>query len=344
MFVRKFACVFSLSDRLFMFKKLLEYLRLLFFKEHTLPEDTPAPPPPVIPDTLPSPENPTWEDPVIPTSDTPEDASDAADNGEVTVTDEEKGKVITGPAEEIREESEAAEESEPAPPVTPTTAHIPRYLWCLDGGHGKLTPGKRSPVYDVTEQFFEYEFNHDIILRITKRLDTLGVQYFIVEPHPETVGKNLKERVNRANNKRSALPKIFVSVHSNAGPTASPNDWVNGRISGTETWYYHGSAKGKKLAAIFQKKLIAYTGWKNRHIKSRRRNQFYVLRKTKMPAILTENGFYNNRDQVIALQTDAVRQLIAEAHVQAIWETEKQGLGEVKTGRFAGTDAEKSAP
>ncbi|RMG81689.1 MAG: hypothetical protein D6714_12550, partial [Bacteroidetes bacterium] len=49
-----------------------------------------------------------------------------------------------------------------------------RYLWCLDNGHGKLQAGKRSPVFrykgkDV--QFFEYEFNRDIVERIMKALD-----------------------------------------------------------------------------------------------------------------------------------------------------------------------------
>ena len=117
-----------------------------------------------------------------------------------------------------------------------------------------------------------------------------------------------------------------MSIHANAGPTRTPNDWVVDRISGVETWFYHGSRLGKKLATIFQKRLIEATGWKNRHIKSRSKNQFYVLKKTKMPAILTENGFYNNENQVKALQQDSVRQTIAEAHVRAIMEVESQGL------------------
>lgn len=45
-----------------------------------------------------------------------------------------------------------------------------------------------------------------------------------------------------------------------------------------------------------------------------------------MPAVLTENGFYNNKNQVIAMQQDSTRQTIAEAHVRAILEIEARGI------------------
>ena len=42
-----------------------------------------------------------------------------------------------------------------------------------------------------------------------------------------------------------------------------------------------------------------------------------------MPSILTENGFYNNKKQALDLMKDEVRQLIADAHVEAIMEIEE---------------------
>lgn len=211
-------------------------------------------------------------------------------------------------------------------PGTDIPQHQPRYLWCLDNGHGKKTPGKRSPVFDDGKtQFFEYEFNRDIVKRITKELEALGVKYFITVPEVD-IDDFLAGRVERANNKKSNLPKLFVSVHSNAAPAASASSWGPPTVSGVETWFYHGSQRGQKLAAVFQKYLIDATGFKNRHIKSKPEGQFYVLRKTNMTAVLTENGFYNNKKEAIELMKDDVRQKIADAHVRAIMEIEKDGL------------------
>lgn len=214
-------------------------------------------------------------------------------------------------------------------PTTPTEVldqHNARYLWCLDNGHGRLTRGKRSPLFaDRKTRFYEYEFNRDIVARIVAKLDEVGVKYFVTVPEVD-VDNFLEIRVKRANEKRSILPKIFVSVHSNAAPARSANDWAPASISGIETWHFHGSRRGQTIAGVFQKHLLAKTGWRNRHLKSRATRQFYVLRKTRMPAILTENGFYNNKQQVAELMKPAVRQKIADAHVAAILELEEKGI------------------
>jgi N-acetylmuramoyl-L-alanine amidase len=250
-----------------------------------------------------------------------QDGSGVNQNQEITTIDEDTMVVIDGvvpvlPVEPVVE-----------PEVPPTPTRTPRYLWCLDNGHGVKTAGKRSPVFDdgVT-QLLEYEFNRDIVVRIAKRLDEEGLRYFDVVPDVDQVGDFLDGRVHRANIKASDIPKVFVSVHSNAGPVATPNDWCAPSISGIETWHYHTSVKGKAIAAVFQQHLIQETGWKNRHLKSRPERQFVVLEKTTMPAILTENGFFNNKEQALELMKPDVRQRIAEAHVKAILEIENSGI------------------
>ncbi|MEO1261946.1 MAG: N-acetylmuramoyl-L-alanine amidase [Bacteroidota bacterium] len=219
------------------------------------------------------------------------------------------------------------EGSEPTTPPPPT--HKQRYLWCLDNGHGKEQAGKRSPIWDEDDggkmQFFEYEFNRDVVERIIKQLKKNGVAYYDVVPDYLKVGSFLKERVARANKEKSELPKLFVSVHANAGPAAT-GKWVASSIKGAETWFAHNSRKGKKMAAIFQRHILKKTGFKDRKLKSTKIKNLYVLVKTVMPAILTENGFYNNKSEVKELMKDAVRQKIADAHVAAIMEIEKNGL------------------
>ncbi len=215
-------------------------------------------------------------------------------------------------------------EENPAP--RPTSNHTQRFLWCLDNGHGKQTPGKRSPLFDDgNTRFFEYAFNRDIVARIIKKLEAAGVACFNVVPEVE-IGDFLEGRVGRANKKQSALPKLYVSVHSNAAPAAGSESWSSPSINGIETWFFHGSKRGQKMAQIFQKHLIENSGLKSRGLKSKPDGQFYVLRKTNMTSVLTENGFYNNKEEAAKLMTDSMRQKIADAHVAAILEIEEHGL------------------
>lgn len=300
--------------------------------EHKPPK---TPPPPV--DTADTHLDTTVQD----AQEVPQDTAVVVVETEVDLTPIEEGSTEVIPVEELPEVDEPEEEvvvvetedptvviieevDDPEPPAPAPPSHQQRYLWCLDNGHGKLQAGKRSPIFDDgTSQLLEYEFNRDVVERIIKKLDEIGVAYFDVVPDVEEVGSFLKGRVKRANNKAAGLKKIFVSVHANAAAGGS-DGW--GSTTGVETWYHKNSRKGKKIAAIFQKHLVKETGWKNRHLKSSAITDLYVLRETWMPAILTENGFFTNKKQAADLLKDSVRQKIADAHVLAILEIEKSGV------------------
>ncbi|MEN0051290.1 MAG: N-acetylmuramoyl-L-alanine amidase, partial [Bacteroidota bacterium] len=238
--------------------------------------------------------------------------------GKVTDVEEDKDKPVD-------------DKDEPEPVITPEEEEQnprKRYMWCLDNGHAEDTPGKRSAPFDfngITIQFLEYEFNRDIVRRIIAALKEKDIEFFNVVPEEEE-DIRLSERVRRANSLPSQLPKLYVSVHSNAGPPRPGSDWVVPSISGVETWHYHGSKNGTKMAAIFQKEIVRATGWKNRGLKSTKIKGLYVLKHTSMPAVLTENGFFNNKEEVQKLMQDDVRQAIADAHIAAILEIEKNGL------------------
>ncbi len=305
---------------------------------------------PPDPGTRPTTSEPTRPNLPPPAPDEPQDASELRPDTVIIVAHEME-EVVIAPGEVDQDfdedifldnpegnepsEPEPAPEPEPVPdpepvpepePAPSPTGRQPRYLWCLDNGHGSKTAGKRSPVFDDGDtQFFEYEFNRDIVRRIIEKLDVEGIRHFNVVPEVD-IDNFLEGRVNRANSKASDLPKIFVSVHANAGPARSSKHWTTDSIKGIETWFYHGSKRGQRLAAVFQRHLVDATGFTNRHLKSRPEKQFYVLRKTRMPAVLTENGFYNNRFEALELMKEHVRQQIADAHVAAIVEIEENGI------------------
>ncbi len=259
----------------------------------------------------------------------PQDAAELPKDTLIIVTDEEKPidlKPVNEGEEEFLDEVTPVQPDAPTPPEE--SGRKQRYLWCLDNGHGSQTPGKRSPEFEFDGEklrLLEYRFNRDMVARIIERLEAEGVAYFNVVPEVE-IGDFLQGRVDRANNKESDLPKLFVSIHANASRAANMNSWGADSARGIETWHHANSRKGTKMAAIFQRHLIAKTGFVNRHLKTTEQTNLFVLRKTNMPAILTENGFYNNRFEALELMKDEVRQQIADAHVEAILEIERDGL------------------
>ena len=290
----------------------------------------PVPLPPALPPPAPTP---PAADP-----DEPQDAADLRTDDPIVVTHEAEpprpdqngpdyDPTPRPPYEDVTDEPPNAtgESRKPSVIHPPAPEYRARYLWCIDNGHGALTRGKRSPVMEDGRQLLEYRFNRDVTARIFARLEQIGVAYYDVVPEVE-VGNFLRERARRVNNLSSALPKLFVSVHGNAGPAPSLQDYTGDGSRGVETWYYHGSVNGRNLAAVFQRHLVERTGLKNRHLRSKVSGQFYVLRATRMPAILTENGFYNNRVELPLMLTEAFRQQVAEAHVAAILEVERDGL------------------
>jgi N-acetylmuramoyl-L-alanine amidase len=132
----------------------------------------------------------------------------------------------------------------------------------------------------------------------------------------------LRERAEWANEQKSDLPKVFVSVHANA--SGNGDKWM--QAHGVEVWHAWQSKQGGAIAEVFVAKLALRTQFRNRGTKSRENKQFTVLTKTQMPAILTESGFYDNREECELLMTDEYRDIIALAHVEAMIQVESLQL------------------
>lgn len=197
-----------------------------------------------------------------------------------------------------------------------------KYCWCIDPGHGKLQRGKRSPKLEDGNQFLEYVFNRVITQSLIQVLDKLNIIYYNVVPEI-VCGAMLEGRVYRANSFKSKLPKMFLSIHANAAPAPS-NGWCDDSITGIETFCFRrNESKGHRGARIFQRHLIANTGAKDRGVKEA---NFFVLKKTAMPAILVELGFYNNRREVELLMNPEYQNKLVIALASAIQQIELHGL------------------
>ena len=188
-------------------------------------------------------------------------------------------------------------------------------LVLLDNGHGSLingtyqTPGKRVDWADKGI-IYEGEFNRAIVNGIIEQLTFLKIPYVNIAAEYRDV--RLVTRVKRAN-KYPAISSFYLSVHSNAGGG-----------HGSEIFTSPGDTKSDKIATIFgeeyQKEFPdrkLRTDFSDGDLDKERR--FYVLTKTKMPAILTENFFMDNFEEFRdILNTRVGRQKIIDFHVKAI--------------------------
>lgn len=188
-------------------------------------------------------------------------------------------------------------------------------LIILDNGHGYDTPGKCSPVWKDGTQLKEWKFNRGVVKDIKTRLDNLGIESHILVPEENDI--SLKERVKRANeiykNRKDA---ILVSVHSNAG--VKPNQGTGWCVFTSK-----GKTKSDHYAALFYNSACQYLrGWKIRTDYSDGdpdwESQFYILKNTHCPAVLTENLFMDNEKDCRFLLSPEGHEAIVALHVDAI--------------------------
>ncbi len=99
---------------------------------------------------------------------------------------------------------------------------------------------------------------------------------------------------------------VFVSVHFNGAPREG--------ASGIETYYYRGDSFG--LAARMHRSILAATGAEDRWL---RRRGFYVIRNSRVPAVLCELGFLTNIDEQNRIaNSSSYRQKLAQGMADAI--------------------------
>jgi N-acetylmuramoyl-L-alanine amidase len=192
----------------------------------------------------------------------------------------------------------------------------------LDNGHAKSTPGKRSPVWEDGYQFFEYEFNRDVVARIASKLDELGIKHEIITPEVE-VDIKLSERVKRVNafcKKYGKSNCFLISVHANA---SGNGDWMKAR--GWSAYTTKGATTSDKYATILYEeaeRVLPRFDMKIRKDWSDGdpdyEENFTIINSTYCPAVLTENLFMDNKEDCAFLRSDWGREIIARIHVEAI--------------------------
>ena len=179
-------------------------------------------------------------------------------------------------------------------------------LVALDDGHGIDTPGKRTPQFDNGTYMKENQFNEAVMFYITENLTRNNIG--VLQVAPEKTDTSLSLRVQRANESGA---NIYVSIHANA----YGNSWNT--ANGFETYIYSTDDKDTLyLAECVHGACVSATGLKNRGIKED--STLFVLRKSKMPAVLIECGFMTNQNEAELLLSDSYRRTVAKAVCKGI--------------------------
>lgn len=183
----------------------------------------------------------------------------------------------------------------------------------IDNGHGENTPGKCSPDGRLKEWAYTREIADRIVFDLCKKGQDAERIVKEMMDIPLTV------RCKRANNiyKETGGNAMLISIHCNAA--GSGEEWLSAHgwsvfVSG------NASNHSKNLASCLVRTAIA----KGVYVRQPMPGQLYwmqnlaICRDTICPAILTENFFQDNKEDVAFLLSEEGKRMVTQIHVDGI--------------------------
>lgn len=204
-----------------------------------------------------------------------------------------------------------------------------KYLYIFDPGHGGLingkyqTAGKRSPKFEDGKVLFEGVNNRDNVRRIMDKFRAHGLDCINIVGSEEDVP--LPVRVKDANKLHPMRHCIYISIHSDAA--GDGKDWHP--ASGITIYTSKGKTKSDPIATSLVFRFKKEFGHEVRFREDNtdgdpdKEADFYVLKNTKMPAVLCELGFHTNKEECMRMQTLEFKNKIVNAFLQWALELEE---------------------
>jgi len=181
------------------------------------------------------------------------------------------------------------------------------YTVAVGAGHYLTTQGKETPyITSIGRKIKEWEFNQPTANFLEEDLQRCGFKTVRLNSPNEDTPLNV--RTDKANN---AKADIGISIHFNAlDDKFDPID-----PEGLGIYIYPNSVGGRKLAEHILKFLKGGTIQKNRGIIEA---NFHMLRETRMPFVLSENGFMDNRREALLMIDPDYQREVADEHCRGI--------------------------
>ena len=172
----------------------------------------------------------------------------------------------------------------PIPDFSFTTG-LKNKVIAIDAGHGGSDPGAIGPT-----NYMEKTATLAVAKRVQALLEQAGARVIMTRQDDRDVFgpkasdvEELNARSTVANNRKA---DVFLSIHMNA--------FTDPSVGGTSTYYYQKTKYDSMLAQSLQTSLVEAG-----KLQDRRVNQanFYVIKRTRMPAALIELAFISNPDE-----------------------------------------------
>lgn len=191
---------------------------------------------------------------------------------------------------------------------------------CIDAGHYMGTPGKRCLKSIDPGETREWVLNRRVADKVQARLTDYDCTTMRVDDVTGQRDVTLLERVNIAN---MANADVYLSIHHNAG--------IGGGSGGGIVVFIApgASEESARLQKAVYDATVAATGLRGNRSTPLAQASFYVLRYTKMPAVLGEFGFMDSTTDTPIILTEEYADQLADGIVAAL--VEQYHLEEVET-------------
>lgn len=153
----------------------------------------------------------------------------------------------------------------------------------IDQGHNPENPNAGAEGNGLREQDITYEVGR-LLAELLRRDGKYEVRLSRPTASTQLGGSNAESLRLRVEDANRFGADLFVSIHTNASD--------NPAASGTESLVFSANSTAYRIGALIAEGISDETGIRNRGVKLR--PGLYVLRRTGMPAVLTEIGFITN--------------------------------------------------
>lgn len=198
----------------------------------------------------------------------------------------------------------------------------------IDAGHDYSKDGGAISTINGVK-YSEVDLNIEVAAKLQEELEERGYTVIMTREEDEkpSYGSLIESLSHKADVANDASADFFISIHHNSVENAPT-------VSGVETYYsvaaedeYYGGnideeriEKSKEIAIDLEKSIVNKIGAKSRGARTdiSRGSTLFVLRNTKMPAVLVETGFITNEEEAERCADSDDQQKIAEAMADVI--------------------------
>ena len=182
----------------------------------------------------------------------------------------------------------------------------------IDNGHGMQTAGKCSPdalkgLIDSPYYFREYQWCREIARDVMNVLYVRGIDaYLLVQEDWDVPLQERTRRVNEYCSKYGRNNVILVSIHNNSA--GDQGRWMTAR--GWSAYTTRGLTESDIIADHLYKVAedefqapLKVRKYMDKYLEKDYEENFYILKNTQCPAVLVENFFQDNKEDVAYLKS-----------------------------------------